>query len=128
MKKAIGVLLGITILLAIAYIYIFHKPHRDIQREKSTYRLSGEELSAAYTEDVEMANELYLDQVIEINAVVIEVDGSNLKLDHDIYCMMLKDFKVPVHVKSREVIIKGRIVGYDELFKEVRVDNCELVQ
>jgi len=125
MKKIIWVLFAIVVVGAAAYVYVFHKPHRDIQGEKATHSISAQELRIAYAENLESANALYLDQVIEVEGSVVELDGKNLKLQHGIYCVMVEGFEPSPNIEGAEIAIKGRVVGYDELFGEVKMDNCQ---
>ncbi len=128
MKKIIWIVLALALVAGASYFYVFHKPHRNIHKEKAAFDLSAEALKTAYASNVETANALYLDQVVKVSGKVIKKDGSNLKLDQGIYCTMAEGYEPSTGMEGMKVVVKGRVVGYDELFEEVKMDNCELVQ
>ena len=105
--------------------YLWFKPHRDIQGESAKYELTAIELGDAYAAGEDGAHEVYLDQVVLVTGVVHEVDNEHVKLQDDIFCK--GDFSNSGLASGDKARIKGRVVGYDDLFQEVRIDNCTLI-
>lgn len=128
MKKVLIVFLVICVAGIGTYFYVFHKPHRDIAGESAEMDVQAAMLVDEYSSDRVAADEQYLDQVIMVQGVVVEVDSTHLKLESGIYCDMHKDTDVSGLMEGDAIAVKGRVVGYDELFGEVRLDNCTLAQ
>ncbi|HAD97709.1 MAG TPA: hypothetical protein DCG19_09910 [Cryomorphaceae bacterium] len=122
MKKVLLAVL-VVILLGTAYgAYLWFKPHRDIQGETASHKLTSTELSEAYSQGQEGANEIYLDQVVLVSGTVEEKDDTHIKLSGGVFCN--GDFSNAELSEGSQASIKGRVVGYDDLFGEVRIDNC----
>jgi hypothetical protein len=64
----------------------------------------------------------YLDQVVAVSGQVKGVDGKTLMLKPGIACRMEGEFTAPEQNES--VTVKGRVLGYDDMFGEVQMDFC----
>lgn len=128
MKKLIWVLVAIVLVGAVAYLYVFHKPHRDIAAEDASETLTAAALVEEYNEDVTSANAQYLDQVIEVSGTLGEVTENSVKLEEGVYCDLTPGSNTAELKVGQRITVKGRIVNYDELFEEVRLDNGQLVE
>ena len=131
MKKKLLILLLIGAIGAgAAYWYTFHKPHRNVQTEKSSFTLSSESLIGEFSADLATATEKYIDKVIEIEGIVTDVNASNAMLDGAVYCSFLEGElgKVVEIGQGKTITLKGRVIGFDELFGEIRLDQCALIE
>lgn len=124
MKKIIRIILLVVLLGGAYATYQYFKPHRDIQGEKPEFQLSGNELVRAYTSDENAANGKFLDKVVEVSGSVAEIDGAHIKLESGVYCN--GDFSQANLKSGDQAKLKGRVVGYDEIFEEVTLDNTVL--
>jgi hypothetical protein len=121
MKKLLWIVLAIVVLGGSYAAYQFYKPHRDIVGEKAKHELGAADLVAKYMDDEQSANAVYLDQVVAITGIVSESDASHVKLESGVYCN--GNFSEASLKEGDKVSVKGRVVGYDELFEEVTLDN-----
>lgn len=129
MKKTLIVIVVIVVVGGLlGYFYVFHKPHRNISSEKADFTESAADLVEAYKSNAESANAKYLDHVLAVKGTISEVDSSHVKLEEGVYCNLAKGAKSEDFIPGSSVQLKGRVVGYDELFNEVRMDFCEPVQ
>lgn len=77
MKKLLGILVLVGLIGGgFMYWYTFHKPHRNVEREKAAFSMTADELFNAYDSDESAANEKYLDQVIELEGTIMELSDS----------------------------------------------------
>ncbi|MDZ7846027.1 MAG: hypothetical protein U5L96_04290 [Owenweeksia sp.] len=89
MKKLIWILLAIAVIGALAYLYVFHKPHlADVASEKAAYEIKASQLIGQYEEDSQAADSLYLDQVVLVSGMVAELDSARVLLKAGISCSM----------------------------------------
>lgn len=126
MRKIIFISLGVILLIAIgAYFYLSRGP-RNIESEKAVHSLSSKDLVAEFQTNPTQANEKYLNQTIEVIGSLTEQSDSTLTLDSGVFCF----FSDPIDVEfdSNEVTVKCRCIGYDELFGEVKLDQCSLIK
>lgn len=131
MKKKLLILLVVGAVVGGAvYLYTFYKPHRNVQGEKSAFTLSSANLIGEFQTDQTAATEKYIDKVIEIAGTVTDVNASNATLDGSVYCSFLEGelSKVVEIGQGKTVTLKGRVIGFDELFGEVRLDQCAVIQ
>ncbi len=129
MKKIVLIILALAVVGGIgAYFYVFHKPHRDLVNEEAALSEQANVLADKFRENVESANTVYLDQVLAIKGIAAEVHPDHILLEGGVYCTFAEDAQNPLVDPGSEVTIKGRVVGYDDLFEEVKMDFCQVVQ
>ncbi|MCR9155453.1 MAG: OB-fold putative lipoprotein [Bacteroidetes bacterium] len=127
MKKLVYI---IIILLGIAggtYWYVFHKPHRDLQNEEVAYSLQADELMQAFSEDQATADSLYVDQLISLEGIVESVEERALIIRPGIYGSLDSTATMPALKAGDPVKIRGRVLSFDELFEEVKMDYVQFV-
>lgn len=124
MKKIIKIVIALVVIGGAYAAYQFYKPHRDIQGEKAKFEISGKDLISKYVANETEANTVYLDQVVAVKGKIAEVAADHIKLESGIFCN--GEFSVSSLKEGQEVSVKGRVVGYDELFEEVTLDNSIL--
>lgn len=124
MRKVIlyGVILVIMGLIA-GYFYVY-KGHRNIQEEKAFIAIQSKELANEFSQNPEAASQKYLNQTIIVIGLVTEFSDSTLTLDGGIFCSF--DQAIAIKVRDKNLVVKGRCIGYDELFGEIKLDQCNL--
>ncbi len=131
MKLRFKIILVLFLLFfSIAYLYIFEKPHRDYLKEEAAISLSSSELFNEYQKNKNFSNDNYLNNIVEVNGKVslveMGVSRSNILLDNNIFCMF--QMKISKEYKEGDIIkIKGRCIGYDDIFSQVKIDQCSIV-
>ena len=104
------------------YSHFLYKEARNIETEKSSFSINSSDIIQEYISDATKADSKYLNKTIEIKGIVTEVSDSTLTLDKKIFCQMSK--KATADLLSKSIIIKGRCIGYDDLFEQVKFDQC----
>jgi predicted RNA-binding protein Jag len=129
MKKTVIIVLIIAVLGGIgAYFYVFHKPHRDVTNEEASMAEQANMLVDKFREDAATANTVYLDEVVEVMGIAAEVHPDHILLEGGVYCTMAEDAQNPTVEAGTPITVKGRVVGYDDLFEELKMDFCQLTQ
>ena len=128
MKKVVIVIAILIIGAIVAYQYVFNKPHRDVAGEEASIQIEATQLITEYTNSAMEAKDAYLDQVVLVSGVVEETDDSGIKLASGVYCKMLPEEDFANLESGQSVTIKGRVIGYDDLFEEVKLDFCKIVE
>ncbi|WP_421754300.1 OB-fold protein [Croceimicrobium sp.] len=122
MKKLLLPLLIVAALAIAAYWYVFHKPHRDLIHENAAFSLSATHLMNDFQKDRSLADSLYIDQIISLKGVVKELQEAALILEPGIYGSLDSTASMPALKVGDSVQIRGRVLSYDELFEEVKLD------
>lgn len=63
----IGLLCGVGV-----YMYVFHKPHRDLSNEKADFSVTADAFYSEYSADETAGNAKYLDKAIEVSGVIVD--------------------------------------------------------
>jgi hypothetical protein len=127
MKKKVLIIAAAILLIVLAGSYIWYgylyKSARDVSGEEAAFTVTAESLTADYQEAQQTADAKYLNKTIAVSGVVTTVSDSVVTLNDKVFCGFEKKMSEP---EGKEVTIKGRCIGYDELFGEVKLDQCTL--
>lgn len=123
-RLGIGVVLVMISAIVVLYFYVYQS-HRDIDAEQATFETSVSELSQRFINNPDSSTVTYADQTISIygNVTALDLKQNTITLDNKLIATTSKDEMNSV--KMGELIkVKGRFIGYDELFNELRMDQC----
>jgi hypothetical protein len=131
MKKRnfrIGLITTLIILSGLLYGYygFLYKPARDISSESSSFSVPAHGLAGEYAANIKSADSKYLNQAIEIKGKITEIRDSLIILDNKVVCGF--DVKPANAAMNENITVKGRCIGFDELFGEVKLDQCTIKQ
>lgn len=128
-RKKIIIATAVSLLLVSAGVYFYYgflfEEARNIESEMPDYSITASKLLQDYTSNPEKADSLYLNKTIEIKGKVIKETDSVIILEKNVFCLFTK--KTNDKLINNEVIVKGKCIGYDELFEEVKIDQCTII-
>lgn len=129
MKKKIiifFVLISLAIFLAYKYIYA---EHRDISSEESYKTLHASELIENFSKDATNSEIEYLDKVVEVEGMLTNWDNNdNFGIINDvIYFQLLANEDLSGSV-DKNIKIKGRLIGFDDIMEEIKFDQCTVLE
>lgn len=119
-----NIIIAAVLLLIIGYVgynYLY-KDHRDIASETVDMTLTSSSLMAQFnlTESPDILNKTIL-----VTGVVTSLEKEVVVLDEIIHCSLIRTQDNPKLGQS--IQIKGRCIGYDELFEIVKLDQCSII-
>ncbi len=118
-KYGLGALVVVILLATLGYQYVM-RPAKSIEEKKAEYVGSATELLKEVNKDTQV----WQDKVVSIFGRVTNLDDKGFMLSSTIFCQ-LKDSSIVRELKLGDsVSIKGRIIGYDDLLEEVKLDQC----
>lgn len=127
MKKKVFIITAVVLILVLLGTYVWYgylyKDGRDVSSEEAAYTVTAESLTADYQAAQQTADTKYLNKTIVVSGIVTTVADSVVTLNDKVFCGFEKQMNEP---EGKEVTIKGRCIGYDELFGEVKLDQCTL--
>ena len=110
----------VLILMAIGLYYYAYKDHRDIATEGAVYN----DTAVALNDSIVQNNEAFLNQTLAVSGVVTFLDDTTITLDD----ALVAQFETGHTAKlNQQLTLKGRCIGYDDLFKVVVLDQCVLM-
>jgi len=124
-KKFKVILFSIAVIGIVGFTgfnYVMHGGARNLSDEKASFVVSSKAISSEFASNVELANKKYLEKAIIIKGTVTRITDKEVILDNSIICN-LKDLDATIK-KDQMITLKGRVVGYDDLMGELKIDQC----
>ncbi len=128
MNKKVKILLLIVVLGTAGFFgaryYAYHAGQRDIQSEDAAYTVASTAVVNEFTSDVNGANKKYLGKPVAISGTITSVNAKEVILDNSVNCNLnAADSNLK---NGQKVTIKGRVVGFDDLLGELKLDQCNI--
>jgi hypothetical protein len=121
MKKIILFIALAFILILIGYTYVY-KADRNISEEQPKFKIASallkQELNA---NQVNVINK-YLNETVEISGLATQIEMNTIILDNFVSAQ-LDTLHTSINIGDA-LIVKGRVIGYDELLEELKLDQC----
>lgn len=125
MKKQVKIVITLVLLLLgvyFAYNYMY-QDHRDIKEEKAVVLISASELVSYFNEN---NSEKVLNKTVQVSGIITEIDTKNITLDDKVQCSFDAEIK---NLNLNETItVKGRCIGFDELFDVAKIDQSSIIK
>ena len=125
-RKKIAIRIAALLIIISSGIYFYYgflfKEARNIETEIPDYSIEATKLLTAYNADPKKADALYLNKTIEITGLVTKQTDTVVILENTVFCLFTQ--KVKDKLINNKVTVKGKCIGYDELFQEVKIDQC----
>jgi hypothetical protein len=128
MNKKVTFLIGLIVIVALGYFgynYIMTGGARDIQTEKSEYTKTATDIFTEFSNNSEIATKKYLNKTVQVSGKVTTIGEDVITLDEKVSCQLQVSKSVAV---GSQIIIKGRVTGYDDLLEELKLDLCLIVK
>ena len=126
-------LITISLLFFIAFFgivfFTYNKPHKDFSVAQADIMLEAAKLYEHYQNNLYDANLKFLDKVLLVNGPVTELNSNLVIIGGNIVCSLDSSYSLDTGIKLDDKIsVKGRCIGDDDLFGEVRIDHCFIMQ
>ncbi|WP_374173408.1 hypothetical protein [Flavobacterium tructae] len=129
-RKRIAFAIAASLVLIATGLYFYYgflfKEARNIESEIPEFSITTTKLLDDYNSNTEKADSLYLNKTIEITGKVTKETDSVVILENNIFCLFTK--KTKDKLLNNKVTVKGKCIGFDELFQEVKLDQCTINQ
>ena len=125
-RLGLGVVLVMISAIVVLYFYVYQS-HRDIDAEQAAFETSVSELSQRFINNPDSSTVTYADQTISIygNVTALDLKQNTITLDNKLIATTSKE-EINRDKTGELVKLKGRFIGYDELFNELRMDQCTI--
>lgn len=104
------------------YNYVMYGGARNLSNEETAFTVSSKSIANEFAANIDVSNKKYLEKAIAIKGTITKITGTEVIIDDSIICN-LKDFDSTIQ-KNQVVTLKGRVVGYDDLMGELKLDQC----
>ncbi len=125
MNKKRVLISAVLLLLSLIIVYVFFLSgkHRVIANEDATIVLKSDKLYAPFKNNQSAITAKYIDQVAQVQGLITSISKNTIELDNIIQVDLNNDLKTNLE-KGNIITIKGRCVGYDDLFDVVKIDQA----
>ena len=130
-KKKIIILVSLLSFLAVSttIYFIWNKPHKNYFNAPVDISIEGTKLNEYYQNDLMDANLKFLDKILLVSGPVTKLNSNLVIIGGNIVCSLDSSYILDTGIKLDDKIsVKGRCIGYDDLFGEVRIDHCFIMQ
>ena len=135
MRKYILPVILIFFIGGIIGVYLVNKPHTSLQNKKAAFSVSASDLIDEYARDESLADQKYLDQLVEVSGTVasVQLEGEfiNVTLESSselssVICQMEKEkYSMEDFATGEAVSIKGKCTG---MLMDVVLVQCVINQ
>ncbi|MGY8933992.1 MAG: OB-fold protein [Flavobacteriales bacterium] len=125
MKKQVKIVITLVFLfLSVYFAYNYmYQDHRDIKEEKAVVLIPASELVSYFNEN---NSEKVLNKTVQVSGIITEINTKNIILDDKVQCSFDSELK---NLNLNETItVKGRCIGFDELFEVVKMDQSSIIK
>lgn len=123
------ILLAVALITSATYFgynYIMHGGERDLATEASDFIVSSQDITTEFTNNIDASNKKYLEKAVEITGTITSINATEVIISNTIICNLKQPEKK--YKTGKTVIIKGRIVGYDDLLGDLKLDQCTIIK
>jgi len=118
-------LIAAALLFIIAYLTYnyMYQDHRNILQEDASFNISSSELFETFNSKPELANKKFINTVIEFHGTISKLNEEFIIIHPNIFCTLDSSLSSSNLNLGDTLLLKGRCVGFDDLFMEVKIDN-----
>ncbi|WP_242205156.1 OB-fold putative lipoprotein [Aestuariivivens insulae] len=124
MKKLIVIIIIVIIASIIGYNYIY-QDHRNIKEEQAAFTTTAIMLSNEFSIDPSTSEKKYLNKTIEVSGTITAKSDNTITLDNTVFCQLSQNIDIKLSPNA-PIKIKGRVIGYDDLLEEIKLDQCSI--
>ena len=129
MKKILLILFVAVLAMASGLYFYMYKDHRDIASEDASFSIAVKDLESEFIQNDSLANKKYLDKTIEVYGKITSMDATTkiIVLDDKMEGTSQQSISQGLTV-GKQVKMKGRFIGYDDLLGEFKMDQAIISQ
>lgn len=124
MKKWVILILLFVFVVIIGYRYVYQN-HRNIATEASIYKFTALDISNEFVINPIVSENKYLNKTIEVSGSISDKNPQNITLNGKVFCQFSN--KIQTTLDTDQIKIKGRLIGYDDLLEQVKLDQCIII-
>lgn len=103
-----------------------HGGARNLTSEKTNFTVASSSITSEFITNIETANKKYLEKAVAIKGKITASNAKDVVLDENIICRFKnQDLSIK---NGQSITVKGRIVGYDDLMGELKLDQCFVIK
>jgi hypothetical protein len=114
-------LLGIGVWSTYRYVFVTPTKASEVSPD---FIGEAKEFKYLFTEDIKYWN----NKVVQIKGKVSEINEYGILLNENIFCQFEQNIDITTSSATNDILIKGKVVGFDELLMEIKLNQCVIIQ
>ena len=115
-------IIAIVIIAFITFNYVIYGGARNLSTEETAFTVSSKSIANEFATNIDVSNKKYLEKAVVVTGKITNIKGTEVIIDNSIVCT-LNSLDASLK-KGQTITLKGRVVGYDDLMGEVKLDQC----
>ena len=70
----------------------------------------------------------WISKVVQITGKATQVNEDGILLNGTIYCQFENKKDIQSIIENQNIVVKGKLVGFDELLMEIKLNQCIIIQ
>lgn len=125
MRKWIIILVIVIVAAIFGYNHIY-QDHRDIESEQAEFTMSSSEINQLFSKNSIAAEQKFINKTIEVSGLITDINSNDITIDDRIFCQFSDNLEPSID-KDENIKIKGRVIGYDDLLEQIKLDQCTII-
>lgn len=122
-KLGLGALL-LVVIVGYAVLNYAYKPHQTVDERDIKFTGTATEFSITVAKDAAP----WQDVVVQLTGTITATDANGFTLNNNTYCQV-SDTKVLATLNNgQNVTVKARMIGYDDLLEELKLDQTKIIK
>jgi len=123
LKKHKLIIVVLLLVLGSLYVYKYtYKPHKLIENSIPIFKGKASLFIQKASENLNNWNS----KIIVISGRVTSIDKEGITINNEIYCQFKNPKEILLIKENLLLQIKGRVIGYDNLLEEIKLNQCIL--
>lgn len=119
-SKIILFILIVGILGALGVYKYAYKPHATIESLEVSFSGNSDDFMTSVQEDAAK----WQNKIVQLTGEITSKDAKGIILSTTIYCQFRDSLELSKSPVKKTITIKGRVIGYDDLLEELKLDQC----
>jgi uncharacterized protein (UPF0333 family) len=120
-------ILAILVVVGIAGYFYLYQSHTSINDMEVVYKGSAEEFQSKMEANADAWSKAG-DKVVELTGTITAKDVKGISMDGNFYFQLEEGTSTENLKKDQKIQIKGRIIGYDDLLGELKLDKAIILK
>jgi len=119
------ILIIVLLLAIVGYNYVY-QDHRDIEKETAIVTISSTFISNEFAQNPTESEKKYINKTIEVFGLITESNLKDITLNNKVFCQFENLIDKSLKIDSK-LKVKGRVIGFDDLLEQVKLDQCSII-
>ena len=125
MKKLFFYIMIIIFISGLSVNLYLYQSHSDISKMDVEFFGRSEILITK----INNKSEFYNNKIVQINGIITDIDVEGIMINQQVYCQFSKkEFLKYSFIVEQKIVIKGRVIGFDNLFNQLKLDQSIVIE